>query len=262
MNDKSLGYIAALLRVNARAAHAQQTATWTAIAMMFGNNVIVFSIWFVYFAKFSSLAGWRLTDMATMMGVIAWAFGLTVVFAGGVRDIAQTIIDGRLDIYLGRPRHPLPALLLSKSIASGIGDLLSALMFWIVVAKVTPLALLMLIVLATTASVIFGATLVITQCIVFWFPRAQLLCEDLFNMLMMIMFYPQHPYAAFVRVILMTVFPTALIALLPVEAVRESRIDKAALVVIGAVFYAGLAKWVFDRGLRSYASGNRMLELR
>jgi ABC-type uncharacterized transport system permease subunit len=262
VNDTSLGYIAALLRVNVRAARAQSTETSIAVAMMFGNNVIVFSIWFVYFAKFSSLGGWQLTDMATMMGVIAWAFGLTVVFAGGVRDIAQTIVEGRLDIYLGRPRHPLPALLLSKSIASGIGDLLSALVFWIVIAKVTPLSLVLLIVLATLASVIFGATLVITQCIVFWFPRAQALCEDLFNMLMMIMFYPQHPYAVFIRVVLMTVFPTALIALLPVEAVREGRIDKAALVVVGAVFYAALAKWVFDRGLRSYASGNRMLELR
>jgi ABC-2 type transport system permease protein len=262
MGNGSLGYIAALLRVNARVARAQSTATLTAIAMMFGNNVIVFSIWFVYFAKFSSIGGWGLTDMATMMGVIAWAFGLTVVLAGGVRDIAQTIVEGRLDTYLGRPRHPLPALLLSKSIASGFGDLLSALVFWLAVAKVTPLELVSLIVLATTASVIFGATLVVSQCIVFWFPRAHLLCEDLFNMLMMIMFYPQHPYAAFVRIILMTVFPTALIALLPVEAVRESRVDKAALVVIGAVCYAWLAKWIFDRGLRSYTSGNRMLELR
>ena len=262
MNLASLGYIGALLHVNVRAARAQSTATLTAAAMMFGNNVIVFSIWFVYFAKFSSLGGWRLTDMATMMGVIAWAFGLMVVFAGGVRDIAQTIVDGRLDIYLGRPRHPLPALLLSRSIASGIGDLLSALVFWIVVAKVPPLELFLLIVLATTASIILGATIAITQCIVFWYPRVQSLCEDLFNMLMMIMFYPQHPYAAFIRILLMTVFPTALIALLPVEAVREGSIGKAAAVVVGAVVYAWLAKWVFDRGLRVYASGNRMLELR
>ena len=262
MNDRSLGYIAALLRLNVRAARAQAAETVTAAAMMFGNNVIVFSIWFIYFSKFSSLGGWQLTDMATMMGVIAWAFGVTVVLTGGVRDIAKTVVDGKLDIYLGRPRHPLPALLLSKSIASGIGDVLSALVFWIVVAKVTPLELVLLIALASTASVIFSATIVITQCIVFWFPRAHSLCEDLFNMMMMIMFYPQHPYAAFIRILLMTVFPTALIALLPVEAVREGSIGKATAVILGAAVYAWLAKWVFDRGLRSYASGNRMLELR
>jgi ABC-2 type transport system permease protein len=262
MKSSSLDYILALLRVNLRVARAQSTATLTEAAMMFGNNTIVFSIWFIYFAKFSSLRGWQLTDMAIMMGVIAWAFGLTVVFAGGVRDIAQTILDGRLDIYLGRPRHPLPALLLSKSIASGIGDLLSALVFWIVVGKVAPLEFVFLIVLATTAAVIFGATLTITQCIVFWWPRAQSLCEDLFNMLMMVMFYPQHPYGIVVRIVLMTVFPTALIALLPVEAVREGSLGKAASVIAAAALYALLARWVFDRGVRSYSSGNRMLELR
>jgi ABC-2 type transport system permease protein len=262
MKTSSFDYIVALLWVNVRAARAQSTATLTAAAMMFGNNVIVFSIWFIYFAKFSSLGGWQLRDMGIMIGVIAWAFGLTVVFAGGVRDIAHTIVDGRLDIYLGRPRHPLPALLLSKSIASGIGDLLSALVFWIVVGKVTPLEFAFLIVLATTAAVTFGATLTISQCIVFWWPRAHSLCEDLFNMLMMVMFYPQHPYGLIVRIVLMTVFPTALIALLPVEAVREGSVSKALVVIVAAGCYALLAKWTFDRGVRSYSSGNRMLELR
>jgi ABC-2 type transport system permease protein len=262
MKTSSLQYLIALLSVNLRTARAQPVLTLTSAAMMLGNNMIIFSIWFIYFAKFSSLGGWDLADMGMLIGLVAWAFGMTVLFAGGVRDIAQTIVDGRLDIYLGRPRHPLPALLLSRSIPSGIGDLVSALVFWIAIARVSVGEFFFLVVIATVAAVILGATLTITQCIVFWWPRAQSFCEDLFNMLMMVAFYPQHPYGAWVRIALMTVFPTALIALVPVEAVREASAAKTLVVVAAAAFYGFLAMWVFDRGVRSYSSGNRMLEMR
>lgn len=262
MQRSQLSYLLALMRVSVRTLLAQPVTSFTAAAMMFGNNFIMFSIWFIYFGKFSQLAGWQLADMGLLVGVVAWAFGSMVVIAGGVRDIAQTIIDGRLDIYLGRPRHPLPALLLSRSIPSGIGDLASALVLWLAVAKVSAAQLAFLIALATSAAIVMAATLAITQCIVFWWPRAFSLCEDLFNMLMMTMFYPQHPYGLTVRIVLMTVFPTALIALVPVEAVREGSVTKACAVVTAAAVYSVLAKWIFDRGVRSYASGNRMLELR
>ena len=230
--------------------------------MMLGNNLIIFSIWLIYFARFSNLGGWKLEDMGLLIGIVAWAFGLTVVIAGGVRDIAQVIVDGRLDVYLGRPRHPLPALLLSRSIPSGLGDLISAFVFWIWIAKCSALQIVVLIALSTAAGVIVCATLAITQCIVFWLPRAKSLSEDLFNMLMMIVFYPQHPYGLVVRILLLTVFPTALIALVPVQAIREPSAIKALAVFAGAIVYSLLARWVFDRGVRSYASGNRMIEMR
>jgi ABC-type uncharacterized transport system permease subunit len=258
----TLRYLGALLRVNLRSAGAQPVATLTAAAMMLGNNLIVFSIWLIYFGKFSNLGGWQLRDMGLMIGVVAWSFGSMVLLAGGVRDIASSILDGRLDIYLGRPRHPLPALLLSRSIPSGFGDLASSLIFWFWIGKCSVPEVLLLITVASAASVVLCATMAISQCIVFWWPRAQSLCEDLFNMIMMISFYPQHPYGIVVRILLLTVLPTALASLIPVEAVREGNPLKFAAVFAGAVVYALLAGWIFDRGVRNYASGNRMLELR
>jgi ABC-2 type transport system permease protein len=263
MNAKSsLPYLGALVATNVRSARAQPWLTLTSAAMMLGNNLIIFSIWFIYFGKFSTMGGWQLRDMGLLIGVVAASFGMTVFLTGGVRDIAQTIVDGRLDIYLGRPRHPLPALLLARSIPSGIGDLASSFIFWIFVAKCSLAQIAALLALSATAAVILSATLAITQCIAFWLPRAQSLSEDLFNMLMMIMFYPQHPYGFVVRMLLLTVFPTGLIALLPVQAVREASMPKALAVFAAAIVYALLAKWIFDRGVRRYSSGNRMLEVR
>ncbi len=45
----------------------------------------------------------------------------------------------------------------------------------------------------------------------------------------------------------------------PVEAIREADPAKAASVVAAAILYGALAVVVFDRGLRRYASGNRMV---
>jgi ABC-type uncharacterized transport system permease subunit len=62
--------------------------------------------------------------------------------------------------------------------------------------------------------------------------------------------------------ILFTVFPTAFMSLLPALAVRNQSWLQALAVLGGAVAYSAIAVAVFNRGLRHYASGNRIVELR
>jgi ABC-type uncharacterized transport system permease subunit len=257
-----LDYIAALLRVAVGSCLARPVFAAVSAAMMFGNNLIMFLLWVIYFADFSSMRGWMLADFSLLIGVVAWAFGLMVFIAGGLRDLAATITEGGLDIHLGRPRHPLPGLLLCRSIPSGLGDMASAFLFWLWFGGAGIADLPLLLAVSTAAGVVLGATVAITQCLPFWLSRSATLAEELFNMLLMVAFYPQHPYGFLVRLVLFTVFPTAFIALLPVEAIRHHSLLEALGVVAAAGFYGALAIWVFERGLRHYASGNRILELR
>jgi ABC-2 type transport system permease protein len=258
----TLSYLGALARFNLRAVFARPKLTLTAMAMMLGNNLILFMIWVIYFHKFSSIRGWVLQDMSLVLGIVAWGCGLAFVMTGGIRDLARTIVDGGLDVHLGRPRHPLPGLLISRCIPSGLGDMASAPIFWLWFGQRSISELPMLLLVATAAGVVFAATLTITQCLVFWFPRALSFCEDLFNMVLMVAFYPQHPYGLTVRLILFTVFPTAFMSLVPVQAVRDGSWLEAIAVVVAAVVYSVIAAAIFNRGLRRYSSGNRILELR
>ena len=258
----TLDHLFALARVNLRSVAARPVLTLATAAMMFGNNLILFSIWVIYFARFSSMRGWLLEDMALLLGVVAWAVGLACFLVGGVRELAQNIVEGRLDIHLGRPRHPLPGLLMSRSIPSGLGDLLSAFVFWLWFADRSVAELPLLVLVSTCATVIFTATLVAIQCLVFWFPRALSLCEDLFNVVLMIVFYPQHPYGFYMRLVLFTVLPTAFMSLLPVLAVRNESWPQALAMIGAALAYAAIAVAIFNRGLRHYASGNRIVEAR
>jgi ABC-2 type transport system permease protein len=257
-----LRYLAILARLNLAAAFARPLAALAATAMMFGNNLIFFLVWVIYFANFSNLRGWVLPDLSLLIGIVSWVFGLTVLIAGGVRDLAQIIVDGRLDIHLGRPRHPLPSLLMSRSIPAGLGDMASAFVFWLWFGEATLADLPQLLIVSSAASIVLGATLTAIQCLVFWFPSAVSLCEDLFNMLLMVAYYPQHPYGFTVRLILFTVFPTGFISFLPALAVRGHSLAASLAMLAAAFLYAGLAVLVFERGLRRYASGNRIIELR
>jgi ABC-2 type transport system permease protein len=258
----SLAYLAALLGANLRAAFARPVAALVAALFMLGNNLILYVVWVIYFANFSNLRGWVAADLALLLGVVAWAFGLAVLVAGGGREIAQQVADGTLDVHLGRPRHPLPSLLASRSLPSGLGDMASAPVFWLVFADrgIGDVAFLLLV--ATAAAGVIVATMIATQSLAFWLPRAATLCEELFQMFLMVCFYPQHPFAFTIRLVLFTLVPAAFVALLPVEAVREGSVLKALAVLGGAVVYMAIATAIFARGLRRYASGNRMIEWR
>jgi ABC-2 type transport system permease protein len=255
-------YVLALLRLNMDGLRVRPLRALGAITMMFGNNVVFFLIWVIFFGRFSTLGGWDRQDVALLFGIVSWAFGLAVFLAGGMRYIAQAIVDGGLDLHLGRPCHPLPTLLLARSEASGLGDMASAFVFWLWLGGRSPAELPLIVLMASAAAVVICATVVAIQCLVFWLPTAFALCEELFNTLMLVTCYPQHPFALPVRIVLFTVFPAAFAAFVPAEVVRHPGAGGVLLMLGAAVVYATVAVAVFDRGLHRYRSGNRLLELR
>jgi viologen exporter family transport system permease protein len=258
----TLQYITSLLRLTGLALSARPAVALSAAGFMFANNLVFFVTWAIYFANFSALGGWRLDDVALLAGMVVWAYGMAVVFAGGVRTMARTIVDGGLDVHLGRPRHPLPSLLFGRPVPSGLGDMASAFLFWLWLAGRNIGDLPLLILVATSGGVILSSAVAIMQCLVFWWPRALGFCEHLYEMFVMVIYYPQHAYGFGARMLLLTVFPAALIGFVPAEAVRAHSAWLAVAVIAAAAVYAGLALLVFNLGLRRYASGNEFIELR
>ena len=90
-------YIAEML-----AAIRVSLADRTNFMLLFGgmvlNNGFVLLMWFLFFAGFRSVRGWRVEDMALQIGVLAISFGVAGVFAGGYRDMGER----GADLTLGR----------------------------------------------------------------------------------------------------------------------------------------------------------------
>jgi ABC-2 type transport system permease protein len=258
----SLAYIGALLATSLRAGFARPGAALAQLALMFLNNLIFFIVWALYFDRFPDLRGWGRADVALLYGIAAFGFDLAVALAGGMRDVGRAIADGSLDVHLGRPRHPLPSLLISRSIPSGFGDAASAFLLWTWLGERGLVELPLLVLLAAAGGIVMVATIVIAQCLVFWVPSALRLADQFWEVIVMISVYPQHIFGSGIRLVLFTLLPVAFMSQVPVEAVREASVEKTLLVVGAAVFYGALAVLVFDRGLRRYTSGNRMVENR
>jgi ABC-type uncharacterized transport system permease subunit len=70
--------------------------------------------------------------------------------------------------------------------------------------------------------------------------------------------YPTHIYSFFGKILLMTVFPAGLIATLPMAILHQHRIWAVIALPLAALLWVRLAKWVFQRGLRRYVSGNEI----
>lgn len=255
-------YLLALMRANLAAAFARPVAALTMAAMMFANNLLFFITFIIYFANFPSLRGWAREDVALLTGMVCWGFGLAILLTDGMRDLGRLIAEGGLDVYLGRPRHPLPALLLSRSTPSGLGDMASALVFWLALSGHHAVSLPLILLVATCGGITVAATITIFQCVVFWLPRGSMLAEELLQMFLTVAYYPQHIYGFTIRVMLLTVFPAGFVALVPVAAVRDADPLLALACVAAALAYGALAWFVFERGLRHYSSGSRIIEIR
>ena len=72
----TLRYLVALLRLMLGALRARPRWAIASMAMMFGNNLVFYLVWVIYFGAFSSLGGWREPDVALLVGMFAWSFGL------------------------------------------------------------------------------------------------------------------------------------------------------------------------------------------
>ena len=96
----TLAFARALLGINIKASFALRGAFWMQAGFMAANNLLYFTFWWIFFDRFEEIRGWRLNDVAALFGIAAAAYGIAVVFAGGVRDLARQIIDGEIEAQL------------------------------------------------------------------------------------------------------------------------------------------------------------------
>lgn len=249
-------YFALLMRMIVKDATHNRSAFWLFAVMMFLNNIVYFTLWAIYFHNFSSLRGWTLQDFAVLQGLCCSGFGLVFFVCGGAWNIARRIAAGDLDAYLGRPRAPLPALLMSESRTSALGDVASGPVFWLFFAGYDWSAMPLLLLLSAAAGILFLAVMILIQSVAFIVKDLGHATDGFFEMFMTVAIYPQKVYGFGVKILLFTLIPAAYIGFLPVEIMRDFSWIMVVAVLGAAGFYLWLAVAVFNRGLRLYSSGN------
>src|SRR3990167_8359040 len=115
---------------------------------MIGNNLIFFSMLWLFFRQFETIGGWRINDMAASMAMLSGAYGISNVCFGGVKNLGLIILNGDLDPFMTQPKNLLLHLAGSKSRSKGWGHLITAVILLILggfKASSLPLVLMLIV---------------------------------------------------------------------------------------------------------------------
>jgi ABC-2 type transport system permease protein len=251
-----LRFLLALVRTNLKSSLALRGAFWLQAIFMILNNALFFTFWWIFFARFEEVRGWKVADVSALFGIVAAAFGVAVVFAGGIRELSLRVTSGELDGYLTLPKSPLLHLVASRTAASGWGDMLSGAIFIAMSGLVGwrnwPLA----VIAVAASAVVFVASGVILHSMAFWLARIEVVARQAWEFLITFSIYPRPLFGGALKLLLFTALPAAFIGWLPCELLRDFHWSGLAVVVGGAAAYTALAAWIFATGLRRYESGN------
>jgi ABC-2 type transport system permease protein len=250
-------FVLALFARQLSASFALRASFFTSAVVMLINDAMFFSTWWIIMRRFGSVSGWRLEDVMCLSGVSASGFGICVIVFGGVYDLARKVQEGELDTFLTQPKSVLFQALACRTQPSGWGDLVAGVGL-LALSGVVSWSRLPWVVLAVLCSAVsFTATAVVMHSLAFWFGRIHTLARSLWDFTVTFSLYPPSLFGGALRVVLFTLVPAGLVAYLPVEMLRAPRPLTVLAATGGTVLYAAFALWLFQRGSRHYASGNR-----
>jgi ABC-2 type transport system permease protein len=253
----NLSFTRALIATNVKATLALRGAFVIQVVFMVLNNLTFFVFWWALLQHVTTLRGWRLADIQMLFGIVAAAFGLAVTVAGGVRHVGRFIEDGDLDTLLTRPKSVLVHALGLRSQPSGVGDLISGLIFIAWSGQVTWRTTPIVAVVIVASALILVACGVVFFSLAFWLGRIETVATQLWELLVTFSLYPEPLFGGALRLVLFTALPAGFVGYLPVRIVHEASFANVAFLVVAATAYMALASLIFDLGLRRYASGSR-----
>jgi ABC-2 type transport system permease protein len=254
----TLRFARALLAMNLRSSLALRGAFWLQASFMALNNAAFFSVWWLLFERFPEIGGWRLLDVLTLFGVVASGYGASIVGAGGVRDLGRAIREGELDSCLVQPKPVLLHQIASHTIASGWGDMASGAVMLGLAGALEPASLAATGLAVASSACVFTASGVLLQSLSFWIEGMETFARQISEFTLVFSTYPRPLFSGGVSVLLYTVVPAGFVGFLPAELVRAPSLALAVAALAASLGWAGLAIFVFERGLARYASGNRI----
>jgi ABC-2 type transport system permease protein len=253
---KELKFLIAIWKTNLQSAMEYRAAFLTQVIGMIVNNFIYFAIWIIFFNKFKDVRGWGVNDMYLTFGVLASSFGLVSLLFGNTFTLSDIIAKGRLDYYLSLPRPVLLHTVASRTIASGMGDFLYGFISYGLSGYFTWDGLARFVLAALLAATVFGAFLILTQSLAFWFGSMSNFSGLMLNAMLTFGIYPITLFDSYAKLILFTIIPAALMGAVPAEFIRAFTWEVLGQLLLGAIGFLALAIFVFHKGLRRYESGS------
>lgn len=248
-----LRFLGALLRTNVQASVALRGTFLLQACFMAINNALYFVIWWILFAYFEEIRGWRISDFAALYGLAAAGYGLSSIVGGGIPELAKRIDSGDLDSMLVLPKNVLVQAVAAKTRAHGWGDLASGTVLIVASGLASPW---MVVAIPLSATAVMSCA-VLLHASAFWLRRVEGFAQQAAQFTLAFSLYPPTLFGPAFQVVLYTLIPAGLVSYLPVQLLRAFDLRTLVVATASTGLYAAFTVWVFHRGLRRYESGNR-----
>jgi ABC-2 type transport system permease protein len=249
-------FVLAYLRLNLSAALEYRGALLAQALGMMLNNLVFSIFWVLYFARFPTVGGWTVQDLALLWAVAATSIGLSATLLGNCTRIATIIVQGQLDYYLGLPKDTLLHVLISRSGLAGWGDVCFGLLAFLLFGRLDVQTIGLYGVLVLASMLIFVAFAVLAGSLGFWIGNAEAAAYQAQQATISFSLYPGSVFHGWIRVVLFTLVPAGFISHIPAELLRTFDPWRLAAMLGFTFFSVLLALFVFRLGLRRYESGN------
>jgi len=246
----------AYVRFNLKAHLEYRGAFLSQVVSMFINDGAWVIFWILFFRRFPVLHGWTVTDVIALWAVVTAGFGLAFGIMGNAFQLAASIAQGEIDVWLLQPRAVLPHMLLGRSAPSAWGDALFGFVVYLGFIRPDWAHVLVFAFLSVIVGVVFIGFAVLCGSLSFFMGHAGALAAQWLNALISFSTYPPTLFQGAVKVLLYTAIPAGFVSYLPVETLRSMSIADALLCVGGALAVLGAGVGAFHWGLRRYESGN------
>ena len=233
---------------------------WSLVEFLWmGVNVLLVA---VIYQHTSSVAGWNEYEMLILIGTAMLVQRLLVgCFWTSLFEMARNIRTGAFDFFLAQPGHPLFMASTRKLDPDGLINSFVAIGIVIYATRhlglhPTVLGLLLYAGMILAGLVIHYSILVLSMSLTFWLASAQGI-EGSYFTLADIGRLPREAFKGIGRILFVWVLPIVVVSNAPARVLLHG-FQPVWLVWLAAVavVWMTLAIWVFNRGLRRYASAS------
>lgn len=248
-------FVVEQLRVNILSNMEYRVSFLIQVVFMVLNDVMLLFFWWIIFQRFDNIAGWGQKDIFLLYAMSAGTYGIAYTIFGNALRLSSLIVEGQLDYYLALPKDVWLNVLISKSLASTIGDFVFGVGMCFAIFGFS-YRVLLAIVFMMVASLILISAVTIVHSLSFFMGNAEQIAAVFSESMLNFSLYPISVFSLSIRAILYTVIPAAFISFVPVSLVKEFSFGLFALFIGVAVFGIWLSRRVFYAGLKRYESGN------
>lgn len=225
---------------------------------MFINNFVFLIFWEILFSnKGGSINGVVMSDIIYLWSIPTIGYGIVFFCFGGIDTLCKDIVEGNLDIYLTKPKNSLISQLTSRSVLSGMGDLLFGVVMGFVAVNGNIFKFIWLLVLGVISAIILLSVLVIVRLFAFWLGDISNACHKYtHSLLITLTIYPENMFPGFMKIIMYTAIPAMYVAHIPVGLMETFNPVLFTVFIAAAIILPLLMGVIYNKGLKKYESGN------